>query len=311
MKLLHCTLLFALLALAAAAHAGRDFAAEAKELKRTEFESGGLKREVWLGHPQGKGPWPLVMALHGGGGTALGMAHLTGFDGMVAGEGFLVAYPDSGVKQWNDGRTDFKHAASGHDDSAWLAALAGDLVAQGLADPHRLYVCGMSNGGFMAARLACDHADLFAAAGMVAATKVSTYAYPKGLPIPVCTVMGTQDPLVPFRGGEIRLVKFGRSRGKVESLEASLAFWRERNQAQAEATVENLPVLDASDPCTVSRRFYGAGPGGAPVLAYVVAGGGHAWPGGWPYLGAWLVGVTSKNLNTSQALWDFFKDKRR
>jgi polyhydroxybutyrate depolymerase len=298
-----------MLALTGSALAGRDFQAEASQLQRIEFEQGGLKREVWLGKPEGAGPWPLVLALHGGGGTALGMARLTGFTPLAKAEGFVVAYPDSGVKQWNDGRTDFKHAGSSHDDSAYLAALAQSLVSQGIADPQRLYVCGMSNGGFMSVRLACDHSDLFAAAGIVAATKVATYAYPKGQPIPICYIMGTADPLVPFGGGDIRIVPLGRSRGKVDGLEQALAFWRGRNHTQDPAQTEALPVRVA-DKTAVTFRRYAAGDQGAPVEAYIVAGGGHAWPGGWPYLGSWLIGVTSKNLDASQALWDFFKDKR-
>jgi polyhydroxybutyrate depolymerase len=255
--------------------AAADFDAEARELQRTDFDFNGTQHEVWLGAPAGRGPWPLVMALHGGGGVALGMARLSGFNALARSEGFLVAYPDSGVKAWNDGRTDFQDAASGHDDSAWLAALARDLVKRGLADPRRLYVCGMSNGGFMTVRLACEHPDLFAAAGVVAATLAKTYAPPPGAGLPICYINGTLDPLVPFQGGDIRVLRFSRSRGKVLGVEESLAFWRQRNGVSEAAADTLLPILDASDATRVRWHLFSA-PGAFPVASYVIEGGGHA-----------------------------------
>ena len=47
---------------------------------------------------------PLVIVLHGGGGTGQGMAKLTGFNAVADKENFVITYPDGFEKHWNDGR---------------------------------------------------------------------------------------------------------------------------------------------------------------------------------------------------------------
>ena len=111
-------------------------------------------------------------------------------------------------------------------------AFARDLVAlvSGVVgiDPRRVYAAGMSNGGGMAARLACDAADLFAAVGPVAA------AYPSGgscepvRPVPIAAVHGTADPIVPYEG-------LGEALPAVEEV---LSFWVGENGCEAEPAVE-------------------------------------------------------------------------
>jgi len=46
------------------------------------------------------------------------------------------------------------------------------------------------------------------------------------------------------------------------------------------------------------------------VVLYDVQGGGHTWPGGWQYLGVWLVGKTSREINASDLMWEFFKNHK-
>src|SRR5258706_3882458 len=51
-------------------------------------------------------PAPLLIILHGAGGTGQGIESWSGFDGLSDKEGFLVAYPDAINSAWNDGRDD-------------------------------------------------------------------------------------------------------------------------------------------------------------------------------------------------------------
>jgi polyhydroxybutyrate depolymerase len=279
--------------IAASSHAGL--------LTKDSFNYGGKAREYWLYTPEGQGPWPLVMALHGGGGRAKGMEHLTGLCALGAKEGFAVCYPESVGTNWNDGRKDFK--ASGEDDAGFLNALGKTLVDQKIAKAGALDVCGISNGGMMSLRLACENSGLFSAAGIVAASQPATYEC-KPSPLPLCFVFGRQDPLIPYGGGSIRLFRGGRSRGKVLPLEETLALWAWVDSCGKPAVID-MPDTDPKDGTRVKHRVY---PGcKADLELYLVEGGGHAWPGGWAYMGAWAIGRTSRDFNASQALWDFFK----
>jgi polyhydroxybutyrate depolymerase len=299
------------LALAAPLPAAEATRQELKSLTQRGFSHEGLTRQAlqWRPHPLGPaglGRVPLVLVLHGGGGTAVGMARLSGFTGLAQSKGFAVIFPDSGVQAWNDGRPDPSSHRPSTDDAGWLTALAQDAVREGWADPKRLYVCGMSNGGFMALRLACEQPAVFAAVGSVAANGAGA-GCPHGDPVPLCLIAGTDDPIVPFRGGPIRWRQWGGARGLAEPFAGAVSYWSRRDQAGPEAVPQELPDLDPKDGTRVRLLQWPARIGGADLQAYVVEGGGHAWPGGWAYMGRFFIGRTSRDLDATVALWDFFK----
>lgn len=274
---------------------------------RVKLEHGGRERTAWLYTPEGNGPWPLVMALHGGGGKGKNMEKLTSFGALGRSAGFAVCYPDGVGKSWNDGRNDFltASAAADVDDVGFLAALIEELVNEGVADAKRIHVCGISNGGMMTLRLACERPNLLAAVGVVAASEPETYRCDSGTPVPIFFIHGSEDPLIPFSGGAIKLFRNGRERGRVISVPASVADWQVRDHAPA-AVESDLPVLDQSDPTRAHLYDHG------PMLRYIeIQGGGHTWPGGWAYAPAFLVGRTCHNLNASRCLWEFFREHAR
>jgi polyhydroxybutyrate depolymerase len=125
-------------------------------------------------------PPPLVLALHGGGGTGENMVRLTGdLNALADAEGFLVAYPDGMDKHWNDGRPLSSRRAytENIDDVGFLKALV-DRIAQDYAvDPGRIYAMGISNGGMMSYRLACEAPGTFSAiAAVVSSMSVELFA---------------------------------------------------------------------------------------------------------------------------------------
>ena len=108
---------------------------------------------------------PLVLVFHGGGGHDWNMPGFTHFDELADEQGFIVAYPDSFNKNWNDTR-----GLSPADDVGFIRALIDEVSRSHPVDPHRIYATGISNGGFFSNRLACDLADRIAAIASVAAT---------------------------------------------------------------------------------------------------------------------------------------------
>jgi polyhydroxybutyrate depolymerase len=243
---------------------------------------------------------PLVLALHGTGGTPRLMARITGFNGLADRHGFAVAYPAA------LGRPGREEAATGAawnagpglgcpdhaeaDDVGFLRTLAAHLAATGPADPRRTYVCGLSNGGRMAARLALEAADVFAATALVAGAWNGEGATP-ARPVPILMIHGTADRHIPYEGGR-------GARGRV---------------------VENLPVreqflrLAALQGCEGKprRSFRGAAfrdvfrhaGAAAEVALWTLPGEGHAWPGGR----AWSADADppSVDFQASEEIWAF------
>ena len=249
---------------------------------------------------------PLVIVLHGSGGSGRGMERLTGFSAVANREGFAVVYPDGLWRNWNDGRG--RIAFPRTDDAGFLIALIDRLTNAGIVDPHRVYVAGISNGGMMAQRLACEAPDKVAAVASVAATlpeRIAPDCKPLR-PVSMLFIHGTKDPLVPYTGGEITSPHGIPSGSRVFSLDGTARFWATRDGCPDSPESSSLPDR-ASDGTTVRVVRYHSCRDGSAVEAYTVDGGGHTWPGGLQYLPKFLIGKTSHNLNADETMWEFFR----
>lgn len=310
-----CGLVAALLWLAMAAAAAAEPAG--RDLSRT-LTLAGLERSYLVHVPaQALGrdrtqAIPIVVALHSGGGRARAFASFTGFSKLADAEGFIVAYPEGIEGNWNDGRSRVGNRAlvDNIDDVGFILAIVQALAKDFAVDAKRVYVVGMSSGGVMALRAACDAADKIAAVAAVAAAlpvRLKPRCNPSA-PVSVMIMNGSEDPVMPWRGGEIRL---GLERlGRVISTEETVTFWAEHDGCVTTPAVEDLPDKDPADNTVVRRSVYPQCQG-AEVVLYTVDRGGHTWPGGAQYLPQAAVGRVSKDIDATHAIWNFLKRQAR
>ncbi len=282
-----------------------DWGPSTQALKPGELAFGGLTRHYLWFQPQGDGPFPLVLALHGRYGDGAGQEKMTGLSRVAEKEGFIVVFPDGYQRSWNDARQVGPAAEKGLDDTAFLVALADDFIAHHRADPRRVYAAGLSNGAMMSLTLACRAAARFAGVFAVAGQWPSREACQPAEPISVALVLGDHDPLVPYAGGEV-----AKDRGAVLSGEQTLALFAHLDGCAEGPERSALKDLLNDGTTTTVERFSGCS-GGAEVRLYTVVGGGHTWPGGWQYLAERLVGKTSRDWSASEEMWAFLKDKHR
>lgn len=295
--------------------AGHPETSMAQESLRKSLFVGGLERTYSIYIPvslNSSKPIALVLLFHGGGGTGQGMERLTldGWNRLADREGFIVIYPDGVEKHWNDGRglQDYRAHRENIDDVGFVSALIEHLTKRLNIDPTRIYAAGISNGGQFSQRLACELADRIAAIGVVAAQlpdHLHSSCAPKR-PMPVLMMPGTEDPLVPWKGGDIGFRR-GRKFGRVLSVRESIDFWAKQNQCPELPVVTYEPDRDPTDGTRVRRETYGPCREGTEVVLYAVEGGGHTWPGGDQYLPVSIVGKTSRDFNANDVIWDFFK----
>ena len=277
---------------------------------RLELPAGPLVRRCLVHVPStGSELRPLVLMLHGAGGTSAWTRDETGWNATADRAGFVVAYPDgvpvdptrppsflANPQVWNAGAGPGLVLARGHDDVAFLAALPDDLARRTPIDPRRVYVTGFSNGAAMAFRLAAELSDRIAAVAPVAGYCPVTLRPTR--PVPTLYVVGTEDPLVPLEGGEVRAPWDGRV-GQRPPVRAMLARWAE---------LLGLPrVLTLRDERGGVRvEEYGAG-AGVEFALVTVAGLGHHWPGGLGRLKPRLAGRPSERLRANEVNWEFFQ----
>ncbi|MBW0012323.1 PHB depolymerase family esterase [Mycobacterium sp.] len=279
-------------------------AASARDVPGT-FRSGDMDRTYVLHVPPGD-PVGLVLNLHGGAGTGAGQESLTDFDAAADANHLLVVYPDGYDKSWADGRGASPADRHHVDDVGFLVALAGKLQGDYNIGAGHVFVTGMSNGGFMTDKLACDRADFFAAIAPVAATLGAGVACNPSRPLSVLQIHGTADPLVPFKGGDVR------GRGGVShaiSANGMVDKWRSADGCQGDPTVQSLP--DVGDGTLVHRFDSSACAASTEVVFYQIDNGGHTWPGGKQYLPPAVIGRTSRALDASEVIARFFVEHGR
>jgi polyhydroxybutyrate depolymerase len=242
----------------------------------------GFDRSFVLHRPPVAGPTPLMMMLHGAGGSALFAVEETGWSDLADEQGFTVVYPEgiaarpekkakflTNPQEWNDGS-----GRGRHDDVGFLLAVLDRLAP--ITDPDRVYLTGFSNGAGMAFRLAAEHADRFAALAPVAGHCWLPDPKPSR-PVPTFYLSGDQDRLVPLAGGP------------------TPTPW---------GTVEVRPAVN--DTLVRWGKAIGAEPGSALFPVRLIAGHGHHWPGGKAMLGEKLGGPASTEVDATREIWEFF-----
>ena len=275
---------------------------------------GGVARSFITQFPDNK-PAPLVIVLHGNTQTGADMRTRTSWALVASRERFGLIFPDGLNHAWADLRPDAKRAGrvppAGTDDVAFIVRLIEKYVADGSADPKRIYITGLSNGSAMTIRLVCERADLFASAATVIVnfTDESAAACHPSRPVPLLMMNGTADPLIPFEGGK------GASRFAVDgywSTVQTLAFWRRIGGCETgNGEVTNLDDRDHADESTVTRMESRCPPGREVVL-YRVNGGGHRMPGTFsdarfPRVAAAFLGPQNHDIDGAETIWAFFR----
>ena len=260
---------------------------------------------------------PLVFVFHGGGGNAKQIARFTGFNDLSDQHKFLVVYPQGIDGHWNDGRNAqaFREQDLQINDIDFILKLLDHLKQQYSIDEKRVFATGLSNGGIFCQRLAIEQSAHFAAVATVIGSIAEPLAknfHPEKA-ISVMIMNGTDDPLVPYDGGEVLpgLGKMFRTaqRGSVLSTERALELWIKHNRITVQPDVEPLPNINQDDGATVERTEWSNND--VSVVLYKIIGGGHTYPGGAQYLPERIIGATCRDIEASEIIWNFFANHTR
>lgn len=299
-----------LMASAVLALAGVSFIgpADAGALQQKTITIGGVQRTYYVStppnYPNRFRKYSVMFVLHGGSGTGPKVAQTSDMVAQADRLGFIAVFPNSnGGKPWNDGRSS---TSMNGNDVAFLVAVSDLLVKEGSAAATRIFVAGVSNGGMMAQRLACDTNRFAAAAAMVANMPVDyvTLCHPPKRNMPMEFFMGTADPLMPYNGGATNGAAYGGAGGNVLSAQDTVALWSNYGGCTGE---EVLPLQDrVNDGTHVIRHTSTGCRTGVQVIFHEIVGGGHCWPGSQTRATA-ATGICTENVNASDEIVHFFQ----
>lgn len=235
----------------------------------------GAKRCYYLVKPTHGEPQALLLALHPAFHDVKALEELSGIVHPVADQPILALYPEGTEKQWNDGRHADKSKAftSKADDVGYLSLIVSDTQRRYGFSAKQTTVAGMSNGGMMALRMACETNIAEKTVSVVANLPVSVAEGCQLHSKRMVMVFGTEDDVVSYRGGALSDVAtdWGSviSAKETETLFASLLECRHGFSAYK---------LDAKDDDTIVHKRDFACAKGA-METYHIEGMGHTWPG--------------------------------
>jgi polyhydroxybutyrate depolymerase len=256
------------------------------------FRFQGLERSYLLHLPpeyDPAKPVPLVVALHCYSGTGGAEAEQSLFSEKADAEGFIVVYPNGAIPAapgfaWNFGPM---RRRGRPDDVAFVAEVIRRLPDAHAIDPKRIYVTGMSQGGMLAHAVGCELSHVVAAVAPVGAALVTEPR--RREPLSVLIIHGTEDPSVPYEGGQS-----GGEPGRrpFPPVSHAVSTWVEHKGCS--------PTPTRAQDGLVIREVYTGGTAGTEVALCAIVGGRHDWPGdNNDSTGAGLVGA--------DAIWEFFE----
>ena len=237
----------------------------------------------------------LVLNFHGFGSANWQEQILTRMDQVSDEQGFIVAYPQGVGASWNAGLCCGTAWLDAVDDVDYVRQLIDAIAAEYCIDPKRVYATGMSNGGFMSHRLACELPDKIAAIAPVAGVLGTPFEQCNpGRPIPVLHFHGTADSLVPYGGGTPIIPQLGTGLA-FPSVADTLEHWRVKNGCSG---VEQVFYQQGDTTCVEWPDCHL----GTRTALCTIDGGGHTWPGGLPI----PSGKTSTDINATRTMIGFF-----
>jgi polyhydroxybutyrate depolymerase len=245
-----------------------------------------------------RGPLPLVLDFHGGGGSPSGARTQSGFSTLGAKVGAIVVYPagsgrfsDERLLTWNTGSCCGYAKTANVDDAAFVRALLDTLERTYPVDRNRIFATGLSNGGMMSYLVACRLADRIAAIAVVSG-ELSMDCTPSR-PVSVLIIHGTADENLPYDGGVGRKAL---DKHEVRPVAYAVDSWKRFDRCPDTA------LTSAHD--GVTHSVWSPCADGTAVELYKIESGGHAWPGGQRM--SRILDAPSNALDATQTAWTFF-----
>lgn len=252
---------------------------------------------------------PVVIALHGGGSNWKKMNKGTTKDTLnkaVNNYQMLLIFPEGKNQHWNDGRNENIQGDEKLDDVEFISQLIDKTIREYNVDADKVYIAGMSNGGFMAIRLAIEIPNKISAVAAVSAQLGDNIKHLKAKsPVSFMLINGTKDPIVPYYGGEMKMFKFSKNLGLVLSTKKTINYFVYNNHCNKTPS-ESFQNKRKFDQTTVTYSYYSQCDENTQIKLVTINSGGHTWPGGKQYLPKGIIGRVSKEFKASDLMLEFF-----
>lgn len=280
--------------------------------------------------------YPVVIALHGGGGNGDQMRQMTKFNDLGLEEDFITVYPyghpavgnnvflpelQKGQPMiWSAGPCCGEQLQN---DVKFLDILINKVIDRYGVDQKRIYMVGHANGGMMAYRYACAHGDRLAGIATNSAAASFKRCISPIKPPPILHLQGGMDKCLPYDGKNCTVCNSKLIGGPIVYGAAACQPVEETMQYLATDYECAGPPVEKESFNDMTCKGWNNCRGGSSITFCSVPRGGHSWPGGdnVPLLcrrkdmqscREWepLVSPIS-DINATGFMWNFLKQQKR
>lgn len=274
---------------------------------RFELEFGGRARSYYVHLPSqaASATLPVMIWLHGGGGSARQFRRDADLDAAADRLGFIAVYPNGTGRlgerllTWNAGNCCSYAMEQQVDDIGFISAMLDDWVRRFNFDSRRIYAAGHSNGGMMAHRLGSALSGRIAAVASMAGAAMPLAG--DGRAVPVLHIHSVDDPRALYDGGLGPPFPMTNQRSRHVPVADMLAAWIKRDGCN---TVPTEAESREADGHTAKLLIWQQCRDGAEVAHWKLTGAGHGWAGGKPALEA-VVGPATRVVDATEEIWRF------
>jgi len=263
--------------------------------------SGGYRRDYLVTRPDNLRPdsvYPLLIFLHGAGGTGAGLQRWINPDSATVAAGFIAVYPEGLDSSWEVGCGPCTSAGTqGVDDILFINTLIDRLSDSLPVDGSRIYLAGHSLGAQFVHYYACKSSRPPAAIAAVSGLwlRRTAVACPDNRDVSVLMIHGDQDPVLPWEGPRRDITAL--------SMPEALERWSDLLECRPGPEVIEIPD-STGDGTSVQRTTVSGCRAGTRLELHRIRGGGHGWPG--RARGVPALGPHSANLDGLTEILRFF-----
>ncbi len=218
--------------------------------------------------------YPLVLGFHGRGGAGETWSVTPQWTAKADAEKFIVAFPSGIDGLWNIGGPGYAELTNNRDDVEFVSVLIDTLRRHYKIDSSKIFVTGVSLGGFMVYHLGVELSHIISAIGPVAG-RMAYFGFEPEYPLAIVHFHSLYDPVVLYEGAFIIPVHY------------TLQLWANENNCN--------PRPDTVDVAFgVKKISWHALDSHGDIDLYTIANSSHEWP--------------STGIKATDVIWEFFKN---
>lgn len=261
---------------------------------------------------------PVFVLLHGRFGNGAGTALYVGLNELAEEQGIIGVYPDglnnvrTGAPRdtgWNYLRdVSYFPDADTHNDTQFIKDVIEDLSQDLNIDRKRIYVAGISNGGLMVQRLACEAPEFFAGFASVAGAGYGGMEQicDDDVTVNMLVMHGTLDNNIQWNGN-IQTMPDGTDFYLTLPIATLAEYWAQRMHC-TDSIREDVDIPESQDETGLMILWATECDNDAKLVVYAIVNGGHNWPGIDGGIPSQVAGLINLDVDATQIIWDFFAE---